>query len=114
MRKSKTQATTEEISLPFPDVAFAEKWAEWLLYRKQLRLKNYVPVGLKKTFTQLINDSGNDAQVAIQMIDQSMAYNWRGIFPLKNQYNGKAGNNNGQQLSDDKLKAALLSRIANQ
>lgn len=106
----------EEIELPFPDVEFADKWGEWLLYRKQLRLKNYVPVGLKRTFSQLIKDSGNNAQVAIQMIDQSMAYNWRGIFPLKNNANGQGNINNGRQqgFSDDKLKAALLRNIANQ
>lgn len=83
MRKPKTQTATEEIALPFSGDEFADKWMEWLLYRKQRRLHNYVPVGLKKTFNRLVLDSGNDAKIAIAIIDQSLEKGWQGLFPLR-------------------------------
>lgn len=96
MRKPKTQAPTEEISLPFPGDEFENKWMEWLMYRKQRRLHNYVPVGLKKTFNRLVLDSGNDVNVAIAIIDQSLEKGWQGLFPIKNHQNISNGRNTAQ------------------
>lgn len=76
------------VQLPWNDLDFINKWQEWLQYRAERKLARYVPVGLKRTFTKLKEDSGNNPQVAIQMIDQSLAYGWQGIFPLKNAPNG--------------------------
>lgn len=83
MRKSKTKIASEGIALPFAGNEFADKWVEWLLYRKQRRLHNYVPVGLQKTFSRLVLDSGNDVKVAIAIIDQSLEKGWQGLFPLR-------------------------------
>lgn len=71
------------VQLPFNHDGFIEKWQEWLTYRKERRLAAYVPTGLKKTFTKLINDSQNDPIIAMQIIDQAMSCNWQGLFPLK-------------------------------
>jgi len=77
-----------EIPLPFPGEEFAVKWEQWMQYRREARLRTYVPTGLKMTFTKLVNDSGNDVNIAIKMIDQALAGNWQGIFPLKNTFDG--------------------------
>lgn len=71
------------VQLPFNDENFISKWQEWLQYRKERRLASYVPTGLKKTFTKLLNDSQNDVVMAIQIIDQAMSCNWQGLHPLK-------------------------------
>lgn len=72
------------VQLPFNDENFIQKWQEWLQYRKERRLANYVPTGLKKTFTKLLNDSQNNMDIAMQIIDQAIASNWQGLHPLKN------------------------------
>lgn len=77
----------EEVQLPFQSDRFKEAWGEWLLYRKQRKLRNYVPIGLKKTFTKLKSDAENDEEMAIKMIENAMSCAWSGIFPLKKSYN---------------------------
>lgn len=85
----------EEIKLPFESENFKSIWGDWLLYRRQKKLKTYVPAGLKVTFSKLLRDCGNDEATGIKMIEQSMENNWRGIFPLKNNDNGQSANNGG-------------------
>jgi hypothetical protein len=85
------------VQIPFQEEAFLEKWQEWLTYRKERRLAAYVPTGLKKTFTKLVNDSQNDYHVAMQIIDQAMGNNWQGLHPLKQDFNGKINQRNTQK-----------------
>lgn len=79
----------EEIPLPFTDSEFTEKWKEWLQYRKERRLGAYAPTGLKSTFTRLKKMCHDDPRIAIEVIDQSLANNWQGLFELKQNFNGK-------------------------
>ena len=81
------------VHMPFNDDRFIEKWAEWLQYRKERRLPNYVPTGLKRTFNAIIRDSGNDPKIAVLMIEQAIEKSWMGIYPLKTTNNGT--NNSG-------------------
>lgn len=82
------------VQLPWMEQEFLDKWQDWLQYRKERRLANYVPTGLKMTFTKLIKDSGNDYKVAIQMINQSLEKGWQGLFPVKQEANGKKNTGN--------------------
>lgn len=79
---------TSEIPLPFLGPAFSEKWNEWIEFRRQRRLPQYVPIGLKGTFTKLKRISYNDEEMAIAIIQQSMDDNYQGLFPLKKEING--------------------------
>lgn len=81
--------STEDIPLPFQDEGFSQKWKEWLQYRKERRLAAYTPTGLKSTFTRLKKMCHNDPKIAIDVIEQSLANNWQGLFELKQNYNGK-------------------------
>lgn len=76
------------VQIPFMEPEFMDKWQEWLQYRKERRLPNYVATGLKHTFTKLVNDSQNDYKIAIQIIDQSLSQGWQGLFPIKALSNG--------------------------
>jgi hypothetical protein len=105
------------VQMPFDNnLDFINKWQDWLEYRKERRLAAYVPRGLKGTFANLVNISGNDPKVAMQIIQRSMDNNWQGLFALPQNYSNGQGNiNNGQpKFSDDKLKEALFRNIANQ
>lgn len=78
----------EENELPFKTPEFKKSWEEWIQWRKEKRLPKYVPSGLKKTFTHLVNISNNDDKIAIAIIDYSISNNYQGLFALKNQANG--------------------------
>lgn len=79
------------IELPFNSQEFADAWHEWLTYRSERKLPKYVPTGLKKTFSHLQNIAANDQQ-AIEIINQSIALNYQGLFPLKNNDGNTKGN----------------------
>lgn len=102
---------TENIPLPFKGADFASIWAEWLQYRKEARIKNYTPTGLKRLFKWLSDTSNGDEQVAIQIIDQSLTKGWQGLFELKtlpnatNISNTPAGDKAGS-VSRERIKAA--------
>lgn len=77
----------EELQLPFAGEDFVKAWNEWLQFRKESKFKKYVPTGLKKTFTMLLNISDGNEATAISILNQSMEQGWQGLFPLK-QNNG--------------------------
>lgn len=78
-----TAKDTEGIPLPFKSPAFASIWSEWLQYRKEARIKNYTPTGLKRLFGWLTEMSGGDEKIAIQIVEQSLTKGWQGLFELK-------------------------------
>ncbi len=72
-------------TVPFTSDAFLKKWDEYLMYR---HLEHNRP--LKSTFSQervlkkLANDVGNNEELAIQVMDETMNNNWLGlIYGLK-------------------------------
>lgn len=79
---------TEGIPLPFKSPEFELIWKEWLQYRKEARIKNYTPTGLKRLFKWLGEQSAGDEAVAIAIIDQSLTKGWQGLFELKQNFNG--------------------------
>lgn len=94
----------ENEKLPFGN-EFSTSWNEWLEYRKQKKIKKYVPIGLSKTFSLLRRISNDNEQTAIQIINQSIENNYQGLFPLKkqSQYATNRFNTVGQTIEFDRL-----------
>lgn len=63
------------------DAKTNEAIARWLAYKKE-RGQTYKPTGLKAFITRLGNLSGGNGEVALKIVEQSMANNYSGIFPL--------------------------------
>lgn len=60
-----------------------EVMAVWLEYKRTRHESYHTELGAKKCLTLLRNLSGNNAETATAIIDQSMANNWAGLFPLR-------------------------------
>jgi len=67
-----------------------EKWKE---FRKALK-KPILPASENSALKSLIKISGNDIKLAEEIIEQSIANGWQGLFPIKTPYQNK-GNDNG-------------------
>lgn len=65
------------------DARMNEAITRWLAYKKE-RGQTYKPTGLKAFITRLGNLSGGNGEVALKMVEQSMANNYSGVFPLNN------------------------------
>lgn len=72
---------------------FLESFEIWMKYKSE-RKESYKSEMSKKTFyNSLVKLSGNNAEIAKLIINQSIANNWAGIFELKLQSNGNKANN---------------------
>lgn len=71
-------------SSPFdPDPAMNEVIELWMAYKKE-RKQSYKPLGQKGFIKKLKHLSDDNAETARKIVEQSIANNWAGIFPLKN------------------------------
>lgn len=72
-------------SYPYPEQLNAEAWDEWKAYRSEMRFKAYAPTERSEgaAITELINLSGGNHTRQMQIVKQSMAKGWQGLFELK-------------------------------
>ena len=84
VKKSIVKYIKEEVKETLRDVVL-----QWLLYKKERRDKPYGEIGLKKFVTMLEDYSNGEKETAQKIIDKSMASNWQGIFPLKEENKSK-------------------------
>lgn len=64
---------------------------KWLEYKKEKR-QPYKPKGLASFKKKIMEMSGGDPVVADAIVEQSMANNYQGIFPLKSNSYGRQPN----------------------
>jgi hypothetical protein len=74
----------------------------WLAYKKE-KAQSYKPTGFKTFYKKLCELSGNNRDVAMAIIEQSMQNNYAGIFPLRNNNN----NNYGRETITDKIRRTV-------
>ena len=114
---NKPKKTLLDMSIVAPNMV--EPVETWLAYKKE-KAQSYKPTGFKTFYKKLCELSGNNPQVAMAIIEQSMQNNYAGIFPLRNNNN----NNYGRETITDKIRRTveeanafsqqLTDRIGNQ
>lgn len=109
-KRTKNNTTKKEVVLPWDTDSFREVWNTWKDERKDRGTKKYTPRGEQTALHKLQKDSQGVEGVAIQMIQQSIAHGWQGIFPLKNTHNAKESRGS----SDGSVIEAHLRRLANE
>lgn len=109
-KKGKEKEKPPEIIFPFLSDEFKELWQNWKVYRKNEFKKVYKTAQSEQAALQNICklSSGNEA-IAKEIIMQSIANQWQGLFELKTNNNGKPSSNgtqkpgskiNGEQLNE--------------
>lgn len=95
---NKPKKVTLDLSIVAPDMI--EPVKTWLAYKKE-KAQSYKPTGFKTFYKKLCELSGNNPQVAMAIIEQSMQNNYAGIFPLKN------NNGYGKETITDKIRRSV-------
>lgn len=74
-----------EEQFPLPDDLNHEAWEEWLAYRRAVGFKAYKKNALSmgKVITNLIKLSGGNKALQMGIVQQSIANQYQGLFPLK-------------------------------
>lgn len=81
-RKEKVARKRKELDLSFVEPSFQPIMADWLAYKSE-RGQTYQQRGVKSCYSHLLNLSGGDVDIARQIVEQSTANNYSGLFPLK-------------------------------
>lgn len=89
--KNKTENETEkaknlQIVFPFTSERFMKTWANWKLFRAQIKKPYRSTLSEQMALKKL---SEHDEDTAIAMIEQSIANSWQGIFDVTEKSNGK-------------------------
>jgi hypothetical protein len=74
----------QSLDLDFVDKRYIETVSIWINYKKE-RKCSYTQSGVKTMYKRLVELSRGDAQVAAAIVEQSIANNYQGLFPLKNE-----------------------------
>lgn len=97
------------IDLSAVEPSFQPIVADWLVYKSE-RGQTYQHRGFKVFYEKLQELSGGSADAARQIVRQSMANNWAGIFALKNTNHERSTTN--QPPRPDELARAVAEGIA--
>lgn len=73
----------KELDLSFCDSQFLELINKWLKYKKEKK-QSYTQMGIEMFYKKLLTLSNNNLSVASEIINNSIANNYAGIFELKN------------------------------
>lgn len=105
--KQKAADAGKEIINPFSE-SFISTWQKWKDYKRgEFGFKFKTAETEQTTLNQLFKLSAGNEFAAAEIIDQSIANNWKGFFPLKQKItNGKGKSSGALELLDD-LKSDL-------
>jgi len=66
---------------------FKECFNKWLTYKKEKKQTYKSEISIESAYNNLIKLSKNNKDVAVNIIEQSIANNWAGLFELKTKSN---------------------------
>lgn len=108
-RKEKVARKRKDLDLSFVGPAFQPIMADWLAYKSE-RGQTYRQKGAEGCYSHLKTLSDNHPEVARKIVEQSIANNYAGLFPLKTTTNVRSTTN--QPPSADELARAVADGIA--
>lgn len=81
--KSLKEKLKEKFDFSFCSIAFEDIFFDWLEYKAARKESYNTQRGLEMCYNKLIKMSNNDPSIAQQIVEQSMANNWAGLYELK-------------------------------
>jgi len=78
-----SKAYNKEQGFSFVKEEFKQCFLDWVEYKQQKGEKYKTQKSLEMCYNKLVKISGNDSSLAQEIINESMANNWKGFFPIK-------------------------------
>lgn len=108
----KEKLKREIITRAYIDEDFRVCFERWLDYKKARRETYKTPMSEQSCYNRLKKLAGGDAQTAAEIVEQSIANNWAGLFELKTT---KANGNNRRQADySDAVNRAIIAGLCSQ
>jgi len=110
--KEKKVNKGKEITFPFDSDVFKKYWSLWVEFKKeQFNFTYKSNISIQATLNELVKLSNGQEQIAIKIIEQSIAKGWQGLFQLKTENNGT--NNSSKiapKVTEQQLHEAFIKR----
>ncbi|MEG2370662.1 MAG: DUF4373 domain-containing protein [Alistipes sp.] len=90
-KKKEIKENKNDFDFSFCLPEFISVFKNWIEYKNARGEKYKSAKSLKALYDKLLKISGNSSDVAQQIIDESMANNWAGIFPLRDEKEKSSG-----------------------
>jgi hypothetical protein len=100
--EDKRKGEPPDIVFPFLSTDFKELWDNWKIYKKNEFKKHYKTAQSEQAALKNLSEiSFGDEETAKKIIQQSIANQWQGLFPLKTNHGKEKSNGkvDGQQLN---------------
>lgn len=89
-KEKKVKNASEALTFPFEDSLFIEWWDKWKIYKKEQHgFKYKSQMSEQAALMDLQKKSDSDLITAIEIIQQSIAQGYKGLFELKDSKNGQ-------------------------
>ena len=110
----------EVVSVSTPYAELSEAWGKWKDYKSARRERYSCSAAEESAYRQLYSLSKGDAQLAMQIVEQSIANDWKGLYELKQNDNANTKTNRSsyktatERLRDDyaSIFASVLTNTA--
>lgn len=106
----------KEVVFPFSSENFIKYWELWLSYKKEQYNFTYKSnISIQASLNELVKLSKGKEDIAIKIIEQSIAKGWQGFFELKNESNANTNNysKSAPKVTDEQLHEAFIKRNSN-
>lgn len=85
LKEIKEVKEDKRIIYSFIEKDFEKTFIDWLEYKKAKKQSYKSEKSIQAAYNKLKKLSSNDPEIAAEIVEQSMANNWAGLFELKNQ-----------------------------
>jgi hypothetical protein len=113
-KRKAPRSVSSEIINPFSDQFLTTAWETWKKFKKEQHRFTYKGlISEQAALNELVEMSLGDEVVAFEIIKQSIAKGWQGLFPIKKTFNGQQQQTGAKSgIDDELLKQKLAARHA--
>lgn len=107
--KESKLSSKKTYDLSFVDEKYMSTFTEWLEYKSERKEKYKTESSLKACYNRLLKLSGNNPQIAEEIVQQSIANNYAGLFEYREIKPQKQKPKTQEEINREKLKMPILN-----
>lgn len=107
--KEDKSSSKKSYDLSFVDKEYIPTFTEWLEYKAERKEKYKTESSLKACYNRLLKLSGNNPQIAEEIVQQSIANNYAGLFEYREIKHQKPKPKTQEEINREKLTMPILN-----
>lgn len=109
IEKEDKSSSKKTYDLSFVDGKYMSTFTEWLEYKAERKEKYKTESSLKACYNRLLKLSGDNPQIAAEIVQQSIANNYAGLFEYKEMRTQKPKPKTQEEINREKLNMPILN-----